>query len=150
MSQVSLTIAGKSYNVACADGEEAQVKQLAAMIDGKLADFGDNLSPSPAQNMLFAALLLADELEEAKGKSGKKASSKSSDEDSNALDELRLELHAMKAERDALAKELGRLRDATPIGPASNGDDNSTEALEDLADWLEKHAEMLESKAAGS
>ena len=149
MSQVSVTIAGKNYSLACADGEESQVRKLASLIDGKLANFGDNLSPSPAQNLLFAALLLADELEEAKSKQGAAQSATPSSEDSKALDELRLELHAMKAERDALAKELGRLRDAAPIA-AQAGRDEAAETLEDLADWLEKHAEVLEGKAAGS
>ena len=36
------------------------------MIDGKLGSMGANLSSQEAKNLLFAALLLADELDEAK------------------------------------------------------------------------------------
>ncbi len=150
MSQVSLLIAGQSYNVACADGEEEDVKRLAGLIDKKLAGFGSGLSPSPAQNMLFAALLLADELEEAEGKLSAPAAAGETKENSKALEELRLELHAMKAERDAIAKELGHLRDTPPSTAKALDGGAATEALEDLADWLEKHAETLESKASTS
>lgn len=64
MSQVTLTIGGKSHTVACADGDEEQIVRLGAMIEAKLAQLGGNLSASPTQNLLFAALLLADELQE--------------------------------------------------------------------------------------
>ena len=64
MSQVTLSVGGRSYKIACADGEEAHITQLANIIDGKLQQMGPNRAPSDAQNLLFAALLLADELHE--------------------------------------------------------------------------------------
>jgi cell division protein ZapA len=64
MSQVSLRICGRDYAVSCADGEEAHVHALGNLIEEKL----DSLPSSTAQNevrtMLFAALLLADEVSE--------------------------------------------------------------------------------------
>ena len=160
MSEVTLHIAGRSYKVACAPGEEAQVERLGKVIDGKLAALGGNLSPSPAQNLLFASLLLADELDEAR-----KDQSASAKQEGPAAtpaaasdDETRLELFAMKAERDALAKELARLKDrpapppsasALPSAPVPAQDDTA-ELLEDLADALEKHAETLEAAATAS
>ena len=65
MSNVKLSVGGRNYTVACADGQEDHVKRLASVIDGKLADMGANLSGQEAKNLLFAALLLADDLDEA-------------------------------------------------------------------------------------
>jgi len=66
MSQVTLTIGGNSHRVSCADGEEAHIIKLGAMIDAKLQAMGGNRSAQQAENLLFAALLLADDLHEAK------------------------------------------------------------------------------------
>jgi len=66
MSDVKLDVGGRKYTVSCADGEEDNVQRLAAMVDAKLASMGANLSTNEAKNLLFAALLLADELDEAK------------------------------------------------------------------------------------
>ena len=66
MSDVTLAVGGRNYTVACADGQEEHVQRLAGVIDGKLGQMGANLSSQEAKNLLFAALLLADELDEAK------------------------------------------------------------------------------------
>ncbi len=66
MSQVTLQVGGRPYTVACADGEEAHVRHLAAIVDGKLTAMGGSLAPGDAKNLLFAALILADEVEEAR------------------------------------------------------------------------------------
>ncbi len=66
MSEVTLRVGGRSYTVSCADGEEAHVRHLAAIVDGKLTALGGNLAPGDAKNLLFAALILADEVDEAR------------------------------------------------------------------------------------
>ena len=66
MSDVTLSVGGRNYTVSCADGQEEHVQRLAGVIDGKLGTMGANLSSQEAKNLLFAALLLADELDEAK------------------------------------------------------------------------------------
>lgn len=66
MSDVALSIGGRSYRVACADGEEAHLQRLGAMIDEKLATMGPAANQNEARALLFAALLLADEAFEAK------------------------------------------------------------------------------------
>lgn len=66
MSEVGLRIGGKTYLVSCGEGEEAQLVKLGNMIDAKLQTMEGNLSAQDAQNLLFAALLLADELDEVK------------------------------------------------------------------------------------
>ena len=64
MSNVNLTIGGRSFTVACAAGEEPHVSTLGRMIDDKVSGMGDNGSQSEARMLLFGALLLADELHE--------------------------------------------------------------------------------------
>jgi cell division protein ZapA len=65
MSNVTLIIGGRDFTVACAAGEEAHIAQLGRMIDGKLASMGELAGQSESRMLLFAALLLADEVHEA-------------------------------------------------------------------------------------
>ena len=64
MSNVSLTIGGRSFTVACAEGEEGHVTGLGRLIDSKLTAMGDMTGQSESRMLLFAALLLADDLHE--------------------------------------------------------------------------------------
>lgn len=64
MSEVTFLVGGRKYTVACADGEEAHVQALGESIDAKLKQIG-SLGPQEGQNLLFAALLLADDLHDA-------------------------------------------------------------------------------------
>jgi cell division protein ZapA len=66
MSTVTLSIGPKTYPVACADGQEAHIRALGAMIAEKYAQLGSARAPLEAQNLVFAALFLADELAEAR------------------------------------------------------------------------------------
>lgn len=63
MADVTLNIAGRSYQVACRDGEEDTLLAAARLVDGKcreaLAGLG---SLSESRQFLFASLLLADQL----------------------------------------------------------------------------------------
>ena len=66
MSNVTLEIAGRRYTIACAAGEEAHIARLGATINTRLAAQPDLAGQSEPRTLLFAALLLADELHEAK------------------------------------------------------------------------------------
>ena len=63
MAEVDLTIAGRPYRVACRAGEEENLRAAAALVDAKsreaLAGLG---TMSEARQLLFASLLLADQL----------------------------------------------------------------------------------------
>ena len=101
MSEVSLQIGGRAYKVACADGEEGHIRDLARIIDGKLASLGGSVV-SESQSLLFAALFLADELEEARRKP---ASDPSTDDDTAPMLEAvadRLEAIAQALEKTAV------------------------------------------------
>lgn len=64
MSNVTLTIAGRQYAVACAAGEEAHVHNLGQIIDAKLQTMPNAATQTETRNLLFAALLLADDVHE--------------------------------------------------------------------------------------
>jgi cell division protein ZapA len=68
MPEVSVQIANRTYELACGDGEEERVQELAAYVDEKVADLRRQLPGAPEVKLLvFAALILADESREARG-----------------------------------------------------------------------------------
>lgn len=133
MSEVTLIIAGRKHIVACADGEEAHIAELGQMIDRKFAQLGNPTGPD-SQKMLFAALLLADELHEAR-------EAASNEEKSRAK---------LTEERDLLAERVEQFLAAPPMEntPAFHGSDAElAPALERFAELLENCADKLETKA---
>lgn len=65
MASVEVEIAARKYSVACRDGEEEHLRSVAAIVDGKAQEASAALgSLSEARQLLFASLLLADELKE--------------------------------------------------------------------------------------
>jgi cell division protein ZapA len=62
-SMVDLTIAGRTYQVACREGEEENLRSAGRMVDAKSREALAGLGTlSEARQFLFAALLLADQL----------------------------------------------------------------------------------------
>lgn len=158
MSTVTLTIGPKSYPVACADGEEAHIEALGAMIAEKYALIGTARAPLEAHNLLFAALFLADELAEAR-----KAAPVGADGTDGAD-----ETPALRAEIARLEADLAKARAAAAPSPASppvpvapvaaqadlfGGADQASalaERLEALATRAEASAAALEALAASA
>lgn len=68
MSNVTLSIGGRDYTVACDTGEEAHVAALGRLIAEKLAAMPGNVALGESRSLLFAALLLADELNDLRQK----------------------------------------------------------------------------------
>jgi cell division protein ZapA len=68
MAEVDLTIAGRPYRIACRDGEEETLRAAAALVDGKSREALAGLGTlSETRQLLFASLLLADQLVEKPG-----------------------------------------------------------------------------------
>ena len=67
MAETSLQIAGRHYVVRCRDGEEAHLAHLASLIERK-ARLAQQNTPglTEVRTLLFAALFLADELNDLK------------------------------------------------------------------------------------
>jgi cell division protein ZapA len=83
MPEVSVQIANRDYELACGDGEEERVQELAAYVDEKIADLRRQLPGTPEVKLLvFAALILADESREARGIAKAAESAKASATDS--------------------------------------------------------------------
>lgn len=62
-SLIDLNIAGRTYQVACREGEEENLRAAARLVDGKSREALSGLGTlSEARQFLFASLLLADQL----------------------------------------------------------------------------------------
>lgn len=62
-SLIDLSIAGRTYQVACREGEEENLRAAARLVDGKSREALAGLGTlSEARQFLFASLLLADQL----------------------------------------------------------------------------------------
>ena len=60
---IDLNIAGRTYQVACREGEEENLRAAARLVDGKSREALGGLGTlSEARQFLFASLLLADQL----------------------------------------------------------------------------------------
>jgi cell division protein ZapA len=69
MAEVEVRIGGRKYELSCRDGDEDRVRGLAGMIDRKAADAAQAMGDlNEVRQLLFAALLLADELSEEQAK----------------------------------------------------------------------------------
>jgi cell division protein ZapA len=71
MANIDVDIAGRRYNVACRDGEEEHLRSLAAVVDRRAHDAADALGGlTETRQLLFAALLIADDLKEVRAGKG--------------------------------------------------------------------------------
>ncbi len=63
MAEIDVIIAGRPYRVACRDGEEENLRAAARLVDAKSREAIAGLGTlSEARQLLFAGLLLADQL----------------------------------------------------------------------------------------
>ncbi len=87
MAEISLSIHGRSYEIACDDGQEAHLEELARYLDAKVGQLAQSVGPAgEARLLVMAALLIADELH-------------------NALQQVE-DLKALADERDARRQRL--------------------------------------------
>lgn len=63
MAQVEITINGQSYRIACEDGQEQRLGELARMVDAHVGDLVEQVGQVGHTRLLvMASLLVADEL----------------------------------------------------------------------------------------
>ena len=146
MADVKLTIAGRPYDVHCADGEEAQLIQLASVVDEKVRTMPGG---TEIRQMLFAALMLADEVQEARGKVEKSEPQSDSLRAAVALAESREnaardELRAAVAREHAALKELEAARQSAPPTTALSATPSNNRALLQITDRIEALAAKAE------
>ncbi len=111
MAQVTITINSREYAVACEDGQEVRILQLARLLDEKAKAL--NLSAGQVNEsmvLVLAGLLLADELSELK--KGGKASVAASVDNSRLLDfdaSLSEEIKSLKNQIISVASSIEML-----------------------------------------
>ena len=66
MPLVNVMVSNRAYTIACDEGEEAHLKELAAYVDSKVRQLLESVGQvGDARLILMASLLIADELHEA-------------------------------------------------------------------------------------
>ena len=151
MSNVTLGIGPKTYTVACADGEEAHIEGLGAMIAEKYALLGAARAPLEAQNLLFAALFLADELAEARKSSVSTTGASSSEADIAETDALRATIAQLESELETVRRDAVALTPDMSNAALDERSDGAALAEADnnaFADQLEALAARIEASAA--
>ncbi len=72
MAQVSVRINGRSYDVACDDGQEERLTNLAQYVDERVREIAGSVGQIGEQRLLvMTSLLIADELSDMHEKQGK-------------------------------------------------------------------------------
>lgn len=116
MGQLAITINGRSYQIACEDGQEKHTAELAAYIDKRVKDLAASVGQVGDMRLLvLASLLVADELREvydeldsARAEVGAQTGKEPNGGDS-AAEELAAQSEAVLAER--LEAAAGALED---------------------------------------
>jgi cell division protein ZapA len=129
MPEVSITVGGKDFVVACQDGEEAYLRTAAQMLDREAAALLEQIGRLPEVRMLLmAGLMLADR--------------------TAAFEERALAAEEKLARQEKLIEEMKGVpapepeRVEVPVVPAS-----VSASLSDLAARAEALAEEIEAKA---
>ena len=104
MATIDVEIAARRYSVACRDGEEEHLRSVAAIVDRKAQQAVDALgSLSEVRQLLFASLLLADEVKEHRAGNAPPVDAEPDPRVADALERLaeRMERLAQRLEADA-------------------------------------------------
>jgi cell division protein ZapA len=106
MPNVSVTINGRLFDIACGPGEEERVKHLATLLRERMEKLSSSLGPV-SESMLFAvtALLLTDELEQ-KTKEVQDIMDKKSNHDTERESLLSRAIEDMAIRIEAIATKL--------------------------------------------
>jgi cell division protein ZapA len=107
MSNVNLAIGGRSFTVACANGEESHVAALGRMVDAKVTASGA-IAQNETRMLLFAALILADEVHETRADMARVAQDAlgAQTQDDAATAEMQARIDAISRRLEALADDL--------------------------------------------
>ena len=71
MAQVDVSVNGQSYRIACEDGQEDRLVDLAAIVDEKVLGLVNQIGQVGSNRLLvMAALIIADELVDLKNEAG--------------------------------------------------------------------------------
>ena len=128
MPQVEIAIGGRTFEVACQDGEEHFLHSAAAMLDNEASHLADQIGRIPeARMLLMAGLMLADKTAGLEDK----------------VRELEADAAKMRAEMETLQSQPSPepVRVEVPVVPAA-----VTDALAEIAARAEALAEQVEAR----
>ena len=123
MAQVSVTIDGRKYRLACNEGEEARLELLAGLIDDKIGEMRKAFGEIGDQRLvIMAALTIADNLAEARDTAA--AERKRSDAADERAQSIATSLEALGSRLELLAARLsggaeGVIRAGGKLAPPS-------------------------------
>lgn len=128
MGQIQVTVNGRTYGIACDDGQEAHVGRLARYIEQKVAGLVQSVGQvGDARLLLMASLVIADELADAELR----------------LDHAKTELSQAAAVREQVRAEALARAAAPP--PPSADEAVLARALDQLAQRIEGIADGLDA-----
>lgn len=105
MAQVAVTVNGRSFEIACDDGQEQRVAELSREIDRRITALARSIGQVGENRLLLlAGLMMADELSEAQNALARHSSAPPPDEKAEAELAERLDLLARRVE--AIAARL--------------------------------------------
>ena len=89
MAQVEIIINGQSYRIACEDGQEQRLGELARMVDAHVGDLVDQVGQVGHTRLLvMASLLVADELADLRESAGEMAADGDDSDSSRAIEAM--------------------------------------------------------------
>ncbi|MFM2045611.1 MAG: hypothetical protein RLY86_4187 [Pseudomonadota bacterium] len=128
MARVDITLNGRAYALACEDGQEPRLRELAGYVDGKLAEItGETAGGSEAQLLVLTTLVLADE-----------------------IFDLQQDLEGLRRAREMARPDPAAIAAAAAAAAAATADATAAEeermaaALESLAQRIEDIAQRIE------
>lgn len=130
MAEVQISIGGRTFEVACQDGEEQYLHSAAKMLDDEAQVLADQVGRMPeARMLLMAGLMLADKTANAEDRIG------------DVEGQLATRVQELESLRSAPGPQPERIE--VPIVPAT-----VTDTLAELAARAEALAAAVEEKAA--
>ena len=167
MPLVNVMVNSRAYTIACDDGEEAHLKELAAHVDEKVRELTGSVGQVGDQKLLLmAAVLITDELFEARGRSDghakalKEIAAAKSEFDARAAEIEKRAAAAIKDAETRAAQAIGEMeqrvanaeariaeamREADGKGAGAEAEERAALELDEAASRLERIAERLKA-----
>jgi len=133
MPEVNIEIGGRSFTVACQDGEEPYLQAAAKMLDTEAAVILGQIGRMPADRMLLmAGLMLADK-------------TAALEEDVESLrTQVAAQEKSLRSAEERLADRARRISELQEAGPRTDVPDRITDGLAELAARAEALADTLD------
>ena len=106
MTQVSVSINGRNYRIACDDGQEDHLTKLASYVDERVADLAEAVGQiGDTRLLVMASLLIADELSDSYAEADKLKKVAADGEMADA-EALATDINALADQVEAIAARL--------------------------------------------